>query len=141
MTTTSDSNNIQRNQSISNEIKELLIRFDATLNAMDVEAIIKFYTEDITLFPPDQEPIKGKEAVKAWTEAIIEKYLVEEYHHPVQSMDGGEFVVHWGNATGSLTSRNEGEEVQFNNKYIHVFRRDSNGNLKLVWGMFNPNPV
>ena len=124
----------------SMEIRELLKRFDSTLNSMDVESIISFYSEDVSIFPPDQVPIVGKENVKLWHQTLFKEYKLEEHHHPVQTFDHGEIVLHWGNATGSLTPHHEGEVIQFDNKYIHVFRRDSVGGLKLAWGMFNTNP-
>jgi len=126
--------------SASTEIENLLAEFDRVLNRMEIDAIMPFYAEDIVILAPDEGVIEGSQAVRAWTEDTIRNYIVRETHYPVATIDEGSIILHRGDARGSLTPRNGDPAIPFDNKYIHIYRREPDGSLRMIWGTFNANP-
>jgi ketosteroid isomerase-like protein len=126
--------------STSSEIEDLLAEFDRVLNAMDTDAIMSFYADDIVILAPDEAVIEGSDAVRVWTENTIRDFVVDETHFPLETIDQGNVILHRGDARGSLTPRSGEPAILFDNKYIHIYRREPDGSLKMIWGAFNANP-
>ena len=100
MTSTNKSKTLD-NRSMSIEVKEMLKRFDSTLNTMESSQLSTFTLMTSPYFQLIDNRSKGGKRLEH-AEAIIED-LLEEHHHPVQTLDCGEVVLHWSNETGPLT--------------------------------------
>ena len=122
------------------EVETLLKELDVALNAMDLDATVAHYADDVVVIPPDGPVVVGKPAMRAWTEATFSNFTLKETHHPGETLEFAEIVLHRGNATGSLTPKDGSAPIVFNNKYVHVYRRGEDGKLRLLWCMFNSNP-
>ena len=131
----------QQPVSIASEVEALLKGFDVALNAMDLEATMAHYADEVVVLPPDGLAVVGKPAVRRWTEDAFSGFTLKETHHPGETLQFGEIILHRGDATRSMTPNDGGAPIVFNNKYIHVFRRGDDGRLRLLWCMFNSNPA
>ncbi len=126
---------------ITSEVEALLKGFDVALNAMDLEATLAHYADDIVFLPPGGLAIVGKPAMRKMTEDWFAAFTVKETHHPRETLEFGEIILHRGDATGTLTPRDGGAPTVFNGKYIFVLRRGDDGRLLMFWGMSNYNPA
>lgn len=121
----------------SEEIEELATRFSAAVVRAsasgwapgEVEALASLYSEDAILFPPRGEPIKGRDAVRAyWTRSAdrrILKHRVAPAHIEVDQVLATEYgYFEMTSAAG------EGPPTEGRANYISVWKRDQTGHWR-----------
>jgi uncharacterized protein (TIGR02246 family) len=88
------------------------------INANDLEAVMALYADDATMYPPDQNEAKGKEAIRAAYAALLAANTVKdarvtEGHYQTY----GSYSNSWGHATLTLVPKAAGSpatmEVRF----------------------------
>jgi ketosteroid isomerase-like protein len=52
-------------------IDEGHLRFLAAMRANDADALMRELADDVAFMPPGEEPVRGKEAVRAWYEGVV----------------------------------------------------------------------
>ena len=74
---------------------------DGAVNAGDLEAYLAVFAEDAVAMPPNEPPVVGKEAFRAWAQVIFGQFSYEE------TMSSEEVVVtgDWGFDRGTYTIR------------------------------------
>ena len=120
-------------------VVNLLANIDAATRTGDVELSLRCVTDDAINMPPDQPAVVGKDALRSWWQQFQGAFAVDMTHEPVETVDAGEFVIHRGNVTGTLTLKEGDEPVRLNNKYLWVLRKEADGGLKIWRGAFNSN--
>ena len=120
-------------------VLELLAAIDTAARAGDFETSLQYATEDVIHMPPDQLPIVGKDAVRAWQRDFFSGFSVDMKHEADETVDCGEVVVHRGRVTGTMTPKAGADPIHLNNKYLFVLRKASDGTLKVWRAMFNGN--
>jgi len=110
--------------------------FDAEI-AGDFEAWMSSFAEDVTLFPPNTPPLKGRLAVRKFNAPIFEQFDLHE------SSDGREITVagdwayiraHW---IWILTPKNGGEEIKDTGNSIWILNRQPDDSWKIARAIWN----
>jgi ketosteroid isomerase-like protein len=110
-------------------------------NAVDLDRIMSiFYAENSIQMAPNESIRKGKEAIllgyqknrelndEHWDSSVVEDVRVS-----------GDLAIAWGIDTGTTTPRSGGEPVKFNLKWLTVLERQSDGNWKWIYEIWNDN--
>lgn len=122
----------------AHEIAQRLAAYDRANNAGDLEALMTIFAEDAVMMAPDQPPIVGKAAIRE----VIRGWLsgrCTSRHEPIATESFGEIVIHRGNGTGSCAGSGSSGPATYNNKYLHVYRRQPDGALRYWRGAFSSN--
>lgn len=120
-------------------IEAVNAQFMEAVRAGDAAAMAAFYTEDVTLLPPEAEMVQGLAAVQEmWATIFVEGGFT--LNHSTLSVDGvGEFAYEIG--TWSMpTGEGEGGAVE-QGKYLVVWKRGADGSWKLhadIWNSDSP---
>ncbi len=128
---------------------------DGAVNAGDLEAYLAVSAEDVVLLPPNEPPVVGKEAFRAWAQGLFGQFTFEE------TMSSDEVVVagDWGFDSGTYTIRPTpkvageaaegtsierpeiGRELDYaqTGKYLWILKRQPDGSWKIARGMWSSN--
>jgi ketosteroid isomerase-like protein len=109
------------------------------MDSGDIEKSLQYATEDVISMPPDQPPVVGKVALRAWSQKFFGDFSVDMTHQPEETTDFGEIVIHRGNVTGTATPKSGGDPIRLNNKYLWVLRKEPDGTLRVWRSIFNSN--
>ena len=120
---------------------ERLHRIDRTAaKKHDIETLIALFTDDGILFPPGEEPIRGKDALWAYMQRSLpemKKFEITEY---VQRFDevliSGDWAYEWGTFTGTYRLREGGLDLRERSRLFRVLRRQDDGSWKVhrsIW--------
>jgi uncharacterized protein (TIGR02246 family) len=82
------------------------------INANDLEAVVALYADDATMYPPDQNEAKGKDAIRAAYAALLAANTVKdarvtEGHYQTY----GSYSSGWGHGTLTLVPKAGGSPV------------------------------
>lgn len=102
------------------------------VNAGDLEAFVDLYADDVVRFPPDAEPVVGREAVRA----MEQSWLTENELHAEAPTEGGfvagDRAVAWGSFRIRQTVRATGETFGYGGRWMSVYRRGDDGTWR-IW--------
>jgi len=131
---------MQENEAAHLEVTALLAEVDRIAEAGDIEAFMTMIHADCQILGPDMPPLIGKDAIRETYGKLFAEFDWVDKHVPIETEVVGDLVFHRGHAVGSLTPVNKGDVQNFNNKYLQVFQRGSDGKLKFWKAVFNSNP-
>ncbi len=113
----------------------------ALYNAGDFDQLVSiFYAENAVQMPPDGPIVNGKEAILSSLKKSREEF--EEYcdSSEIDTVSVyGDVAVARGTDTGTMTPRDGGEPTKYNIKWLIVYERQSDGNWKCVYEIWNDN--
>lgn len=118
------------------ELHALETEFTTLMNAGEIDRLVDtFYTEDVTLLPPNAPLVKGPEAVKARFEEMAEIFS-DVSLEPGRVYTSGDMAVVQGTYRATLRLP-DGSQTEDRGKYIEVFRRDPGGSWRCFLDTFN----
>ncbi len=128
---------------------------DGAVNAGDLEAYLAVLGEDAVLMPPNEPPVVGKEATRAWAQVLFGQFSFEE------TMSSEEVVVtgDWGFDRGTYTitptpkvagEAEEGTSIEQpeigkeldhaqTGKYLSILKRQPDRSWKIARDMWSSN--
>ncbi len=118
-------------------VARLMVTLDRLISEEDLGELIALIAEDAVAMPPDQAAVVGKRAIGNYYRDLFDRFDVEIAHEPLEIDAAGDFIIHRGNTTGTMTPRTGGEPIRLNNKYLYVIKRQADGSLLLWRSMFN----
>ncbi len=106
--------------------------------AKDVGRWITFYTEDASLFPPNEPVVKGKEAIQDWlSEAVADPdFAVSWQTTKVEVSGGGDLGFASGTYEVTLNDC-EGKSFTERGKWVAVFKKETDETWKYVDTIWN----
>ncbi len=120
-------------------IRQMEDGYDRTAAAGDLEGNIAAYTNDIVLMQPNGPTLTGKEAIRAYIKTSFDQFSFEAKHVPDKIDIVGDWAIVPGQCKGAITPKSGGDALPINDKYLHIYRRQSDGNWKLSLSIFNSN--
>ena len=121
-------------------VSRLVAEIDRCAREKDLDAFVALSTDDVVSLAPDQPPVVGRDAVRESYRAFYAAFDITMRHRPLETHSIGGLVVHRGIAQGTLTPTGGGASVPFNNKYLFLLQRQTDGSLRVWRAMFNANP-
>ncbi len=112
-------------------IEKLIADFCDAFNRGDAAAVAALYTEDCALLAPNQPTVRGRQAIEASVNGIIEEFGGTLNVKTVQMADAGDLSYQW--ATYSVG----GGEVSDTGKFFEIYDRQADGSLKIRLTIFN----
>jgi len=108
--------------------------------AKDVGRWITFYTDDATIYPPNEPILKGKEAIQEWiSEAVADPdFAISWQTTKVEVAEAGDL----GFASGTYeetVNDEEGNPVSVQGKWVAVYKKQADGTWKCVTDIWNKN--
>ena len=118
-------------------LREADIAWSETAAKKDAEAVAAFMTDDGATLPPNEPPIKGRDAVKkGWADLLSLKDLNIKWEPSlVQVAESGEIGYTSGTWTMAWTG-DKGEKMSDNGKYLEVWKK-VDGKWKCYLDMYN----
>ncbi|MGD2215484.1 MAG: hypothetical protein PVJ64_01955 [Gemmatimonadales bacterium] len=89
--------------------------------------------------PPDEPAIVGRRAIAEWYRNLYDVMQFDMTHEPLDVDVFGELIIHRGNARRTMTPKNGGEPIPFDNKYLMVLEQQPDGSLQIWRAMFHSN--
>lgn len=119
-------------------------RLQAILGVADpaktAEAYVRDITDDAVWMPPSVPPVRGKQAVLGWARDFFGKYELQVDAQDIEPLEiGGTIAIRRFTSTGRYVPRAGGAAVPFDQKYIDVLRRGSDGAWRLSLHMWSSN--
>ena len=101
----------------------------------DFETLISLWTDDGVLILPNQEPVRGIEALRKMMEEQREEskaYSITEYVHDFKEVKViGEWAFEWGIYRGTMVMKDGGEPVSETGKLMRILKKQPDGNWKV----------
>ncbi len=106
--------------------------------AKDVARWVSFYTDDATVYPPNEPVLKGKEAIQGWlSEAVANpNFAISWETTEVEVAEAGDL----GFASGTYeatVSDEEGKPVSVQGKWVSVYKKQADGTWKWMTDIWN----
>jgi len=121
---------------IRSTIERLNLEYTRVYNAGQLDKILDFFAEDAMTLSPDQEPVRGREALRRYYEAAFKREP-----HPdlvvtsIRSEQSGDLLYESGRWTQSLPMP-DGKSQQFTGYYLSIYKKIVSG-WKTVTSTFN----
>ena len=116
-------------------------RFAASFMAGDPEGFLSVVTEDAVIMPPDEPPVAGHTAIRAWLEAFFAGYVTDLEYTGSAITVAGDWAVEAYAFRWTLTPTDGSEPIRDQGKGVYVFRRQPDGSWKVARDIWNYTPA
>jgi ketosteroid isomerase-like protein len=118
-------------------ITGVLSAYEAALNASDIEAIRRLYTEDVVLMRPFRPSVVGKAVVRQPSSAGARKLNIKFTVAEIVEM-APDWAFARTNSAGTITLNATGATSPEANQELFIFRKDTDGAWKIARYSFSP---
>ncbi len=118
-------------------IKGIDEKWNAAMNAGDVDGVISLYTDDTVQMPPNEPALVGKEAVRRSFQTLMEQNTIQANALTEEVQVVGDRAFIRGTYTQTLTPKAGGEAVKETGKWINFNQRQPDGSWKISREMWN----
>lgn|SRR5262249_7966020 len=119
-------------------IEKAIAAWEKAFNAKDAAAVAKLYTEDATLLPPGSPAVKGRANIQSFFESFISAGGSDAKLRVVQVESSGDMAYEIG-AFEAVLPQPQGGTARGSGKYVVIWKRQSDGLVKLAVDIFNAN--
>jgi len=114
--------------------------WSAALASRGPEGYVAYFAEGAALLPPNEPPAVGKEAIRQWIERQLATYTIRPQRFGKRTFSGsGHWVFARFEIAGELLPKQGGEPVPFDNKYLDVLQRQTDGSWRFYYRIWNSN--
>jgi uncharacterized protein (TIGR02246 family) len=122
--------------SVSSELQEVNDRFCSALGAHDLETLMEYYADDVSLLIPGAPPIEGAQAVREYYGNVFAAGVSRAEMRTKRVEERGELLVEHGEYTMVLEPLG-GDSVEDVGKYTVVHRKGADGRWRCWFDMFH----
>jgi len=119
-------------------IQNAVSEFEHAGNMKNVSKVVSFYAADATLLPPGSPMIKGRSAIQTFWQGFIDAGASDAALRTVSVESSGDLAYEIGTFDANLPTPSKGT-VRTAGKYLVVWKRQPDGQIKIVADMFSPN--
>jgi len=120
-------------------VARLMVTLDRIQAEEDLEAFLQLVSDDAVYMPPNEPAVVGKRAIGDWYSTFYGLCDMEITHEPLEVDVAGDYIIHRGNARGTMTPADGGSTLSFENKYLMVIKKRPDGSLQVWRAIFNSN--
>jgi ketosteroid isomerase-like protein len=114
--------------------------YQDAVKAGDWDAIGKFYAKDAVLMPPEEDTVRGADAIVSWYKDANQGMTVVDYKTDSDAVDGDRSIgYHRG--TYRLTMSSSNGQYNEQGKFLWVLRRTGTGDWQIVANVWNTTPT
>jgi len=119
-------------------IEKAIAAWEKAFNAKDAAAIANLYTDDASLLPPGSPLIKGRKNIQDFWQSFINAGGSDGKLHVVEVEASGSTAYEIGRFNAMLPT-GQGGTARAEGKYVVIWKRQSDGSIKLAVDIFNVN--
>jgi uncharacterized protein (TIGR02246 family) len=120
------------------EVLAIAQAWERCASARDARGIAALYTENATLLPPGQSAISGRQNIQQFWQGFFDAGASDARLKSVQISGSGDLAYEVGEYS-AMMPQPSGGTAPGTGKYLVVFERQQDGQLKMVAEMFSPN--
>jgi uncharacterized protein (TIGR02246 family) len=121
------------------QVQALGMKIWDAFSRLDVEGILARYADDAMIMPPGEPIVSGKAAIARRLTDQFKQFTVKSVDGRISDVVvGGDLAVETGTYTMSLVLT-DGTPISEQGKYLHVWRRSSDGQWKVIRYMSSPD--
>jgi ketosteroid isomerase-like protein len=120
-------------------VARLLATLDRIQAEADLQEFLPLLRDDAVFMPPDEPAVVGRQAIGEWYRNLYDAGQIDITHEPLEIDAFADVIICRGNARGTLTPKNGGEPIPFDNKFLMVLEKRPDGSLQIWRAMFNSN--
>jgi len=114
-------------EDIRSTIERLNLEYTRVYNVGQLDKVIDFFAEDAMTLAPDEEPVRGREALRRYYEEVFKREPHRDWVlTSIRSEQSGDLLCDSGRWTQSLPMP-EGKSQQFTGYYLNVYRKIGGG--------------
>lgn len=117
------------------EIEAMTEPFTSALAAGDIEALLTHYTDDCVVMPPNSPALHGKDAIRAWAEALPPISAFSGQHDEIACF--GDVAILRGSYEMTLAIPGIPEPIRDVGSYMEIRERQADGRWLLTRDIFN----
>jgi ketosteroid isomerase-like protein len=124
----------------ADELSQMNREFAAALNNKDAAAAADCYTEDATVFPPNEAPVSGRVNIQKYWEGAIAAGTYDVAVATISTGSNGDLGYETGRFQMSFKD-SSGKVVTERGKYIELLKRGEDGKWKSTHGIWNTDTL
>lgn len=126
------------NEADARAIDELQERVDSAIVAGDTERYLTFLTADAVLMPPNEPPVRGKDAIRSWSDAMAQRARIQEYRPSDQTVVvAGDWAFREGSFQMIVIPAGSAAPIRSQGKFIIIYRRGEDGTWRIARDIWN----
>jgi uncharacterized protein (TIGR02246 family) len=115
-------------------------QWEAAYHANDLDAVMQDYAQDAVRMPPNETIEEGKEAIRNSHQAFFSEYTSDGAIEVIDVQVSGDLGYVRGTYKGMSTPKAGGDPIKSDDRFVAVFRRQTDGSWKSICEIFNDNP-
>lgn len=119
------------------EIEQLRVNFENAANTGNIDALMRFYSDDAILMPPGQSSIQGSQGIREFWKAFIGAGATDAVLKTIRREASGDLAYEAGEYQHTMPGA-DGRKTHHTGQYLVVFKRQANGELRCVADSFGP---
>ncbi len=124
-------------EAVTQAIRGMADRWDAGVNAGELDFLSAHYTEDAVKMPNYGPAIIGIDGIREWLAAEQEEFALDLADTVDEVNVAGDWAFARSSYTITLTPRSGGDPIHGVGKWMAVYKRQADGSWKTFWDMFN----
>lgn len=119
-------------------IRDIITQETVAATTGNTDAFMQFLASDATIAPPGQPAVSGAEDIRAWIDAFMSGYAIQELEYTdEQIIVGPEWAVHWYGFRWVIAPKGGGDAVTEQGHGVHIFRQGPDGTWRMVNDIWN----
>ncbi len=120
------------------DVEAIHAEYSRHFGKQDSAGVANLYTEDARYLPPGFPLVEGRDAIRAFMDGIF-AWVFRSLDLQTQDLiDAGDYVIEIG-SFGLGADSQDADQVQAAGKSVAIYRRGSDGSLRLAIDAFNMN--
>lgn len=126
----------QSNQQLLQQVESLQAKYESAVPENRIDDIMELYEQDALYLPAQGNIRQGKEQIKAAWMRTLSMNIFDFDLQTVKVSSSGNMVTEVGKTIAQVEMN--GDTIEIKSKYLNVWRRQDDGQLKLHRGIYNP---
>jgi uncharacterized protein (TIGR02246 family) len=104
------------------------------------EGYVSYFVADAVVLPPNAPAVEGQDAIRQWIQKELAEWSTKDARFipgPMQVSNG--WAIRRFGIAGKRVPENGGPTIEFDNKYLDVLRKQSDGSWRFVSRMWSSN--
>ena len=118
-------------------IAEFNRQYLKAINDEDIATLSRLTTDDHIMISSGRPPLVGKAANDAANARVFQQFNIDETWTPVETVVAGDWAYQRGTFTVAATPRAGGSTTKTNGNFLRIYRRQANGEWRMIRDMFN----
>ena len=121
-------------------VEETYVKYTNSLVNEDPELFLSSHAEDVVTMPPGAPAVVGIQALESRIREGIKAESVQEFSIKLDEVEAfGDLGFARGTYTFTATVRASGKTIEYDGKYLTVFKKQADGSWKIYRDCYNSN--